>query len=74
MKIIGVDNWARETVADTLVAVGVTNQFLGKAMVDGLNGAATRPGHELTCSFPGVTFYRLVDDTYILSRGMEDFV
>lgn len=67
MKIIAMDNFARESVADFLVADGITNAELGKIMVDALNAKL--------CNHPfSPYFYKLVADDFRLSRGTEDFV
>jgi 20S proteasome alpha/beta subunit len=69
MKIIGSDNHARETVADSLVAENITNEEMGKVMVDALNEKYnSRLGDG-----PG-TWYMLVKDEYRLSKGLEDFI
>lgn len=69
MKIIGTDNLARESVADTLLIPWVPKghkedaekacTFLNKFTCDDVNGG---------------TFYKVVDDNYRLSKGMEDLV
>ncbi|WP_292451298.1 hypothetical protein [Mesorhizobium sp.] len=65
LKIIGVDNFGRESVADFLVAGHVANDYVGKVMVDALN--AQQGEH-------GSTFFRLVPSGHRLSRGMADLV
>lgn len=65
MKIIGVDNLARESVADVLVAENVS-EFYAETMVDALN--------KRFCHDYGGLFFKLVPDDYRLSRGMEDLV
>ena len=64
MKIIAVDNLARETVADRLVFENI-DQKTGEAMVQDANQGAT--GYT-------VWWYRLVEDDYRLNKGMEDLV
>ncbi len=64
-KIIGIDNFARESVADFLVCENVANDFVGKIMVDALN--AYEGDH-------GTRHYRLVDADHRLWRGMEELV
>lgn len=65
MKIIGVDNYNRESVADSLVCESVSNDYVGNIMVDALNA---------TEGESGLRFYRLVADDYKLWRGMEEFI
>lgn len=69
LKIIGTDNLNRETVADTLVLGFIPREEEAKAkeFVRWLN----RLGHAYT---DGGTCYKLVDQDYRLSRGMEDLV
>jgi hypothetical protein len=69
MKIIGTDNHARETVADSLVAENIANPVLGQVMVDALNHKYNSSDHDM----PG-TWYMLVSDDYRLSKGLEDFI
>lgn len=69
MKIIGVDNHASETVADTLWLDGINDSSdsieLANRVCDKLNeDLGDHPGR----------FYKLVPDDYRLSRGMEDLV
>lgn len=68
MKIVGVDNHARESEADTLVAENVTNERYAKVMVDALNKEFGPRGDEVG------TWYTIKSDDYRLSRGMEDLV
>lgn len=65
MKIVAVDNSARESVADRLVAEGIRNEQEGETMLKAL---------QATCSEHGSTWYQLKPDDYRLSRGMEDLV
>lgn len=65
MKIIRTDNFARETVADGIVAVNITGKREGKIMLEAL---------QATCDHHGPVWYKLVADDYILSRGMEDLI
>lgn len=67
MKIIGTDNLARESVADTLVAENIKNEELGKIRVEALNA-------KLCTSDQALTYYLLVADDRRLSRDMEDLV
>jgi len=64
LKIIAVDNFDREYVADTLIAENV-NEYMGKRIVDALN----EKEHESSQDF-----FRLVPDDYVLWRGMEELV
>jgi hypothetical protein len=71
VKIIGVDNFGRETVADRLLVSGIPNDphNVAKAeeVCDWFNTFSC-------CEVSGGTFHRVVDDGYRLSRGMEDLV
>jgi hypothetical protein len=62
VKIIGRDNYGRESVADFLVCENVANEFVGNIMIDALN--ANTQG----------LFYSLQPDDYKLWRGMEEFI
>lgn len=64
MKIIAVDNYNRESVADFLVCENV-NQSYGERFVKFLNDQV-RDGDP--------RWYRLVADDHRLSRGMADLV
>lgn len=68
LKIIGVDNLARDTVADRLVAINIPDVERPKAeeFCDWLN--------QFSCYDHGGTFHRVVADDYRLSLGMEDLV
>lgn len=63
MKVIGIDNFARESVADILVRDEMNPQA-AKALADELNANARHPSR----------WYIAVEDDYRLSRGMEDLV
>lgn len=65
MKIIAVDNFARESVADWLVCENVRNETVGKIMVDALNREN---------GIDGGDFYKLVSDDHKLWRGMEELI
>jgi len=65
MKVIGVDNFGRETVADHLVAEGLSDEE-AKRMCDELN---TKHGGE-----GAFIWYRVMPDDYRLWRGMEDLI
>lgn len=64
MKIIKVDNFGRESVADQLIAENV-NEYWGNDIVDMLNSKQ----HEESSNY-----FRCVDDNYVLWRGMEELV
>lgn len=66
MKIVCTDNYARDTVADRLVAEGVKHEGEALAMAAGLNGAF---GGENSPNY-----YKAVPDDYRLWRGMEELV
>lgn len=70
MKIIGSDNFARETVADSLLLHHFPNteehKKKAEEFCEWLNS--------FSCDSYGGVFYRVVDDDYRLSRGMEDLV
>jgi hypothetical protein len=66
-KIVGVDNFDRETVADFLVAESIQNEEMGKLMVEKLN--------ERYCNHSNASrFYRLVTSDYRLCQGMADLI
>lgn len=64
-KIVAVDNYNRDEVADFLVADNITSELAGKQMVEALN-EKDGPG--------GAYFYKLFPAEYRLSRGMEDLI
>ncbi len=66
MKIIGVDNFARETVADRhLISFPDRELEKAKAFCEWLNS--------FSCDdVSGGTYYKTVANNYRLSRGMED--
>ena len=66
MKIINTDNFDRESKADTLVCSNITNKTFGVAMTQALNF------HYSGDSSPN--YFRLVEDDFRLSKGMEDIV
>lgn len=66
MKVVGVDNHNRESVADVLVAENVKPQMAEK-IADLLN-------EDSKIGDMAGTFYRAVADDYRLSRGMEDLI
>jgi len=64
LKIICVDNYARETIADSLVCENVNDHY-AKLIVD------------LLCANPkrgDSSWYRAVPDDHRLSQGMEDLI
>ena len=67
MKIVGVDNFASEAVADVLVAENITHKDYAEIMTKALNDEYCNhdwaPRH-----------YVIKEDSYRLSRGMEDLV
>lgn len=63
MKIICTDNYARESVADRLVAENVKNDDEAQFIIEALN---SRAGH--------AEYYVIRDDDYKLWRGMEELV
>lgn len=65
MKIISKDNFAREAVADVLVAENVP-PFYAPFIAEFLQG---KYGGEQASRY-----YEAVDDNYVLWRGMEEFV
>lgn len=62
VKLIGTDNFNRETIADFLVAENL----------DPVNAEIVAAA--LNAHNPGDTFYKTVPCDYRLSRGMEDLV
>lgn len=64
MKIISVDNFGRESVADKLIAENVS-EYWGKYIVIMLN----EKQHD-----DSPNYFKLVDDDYILWRGMDELV
>jgi hypothetical protein len=64
MKIIAVDNFARESVADTFIAESV-NEHWGKRIVNALNDKR---------HMSSADWFELVEDDYVLWRGMEELV
>lgn len=65
MKIIAVDNFNREDVADRLVCEGIKYRPEGEKMLEALRAA---------CNGSSTCWYQLVEDDYRLSRGMADIV
>lgn len=66
MKIIAVDNFARDSVPARLVAEGIYNNeeaiIMRNALIDKL------------CNKTGLWYYRIVSDDYRLSHGLEDII
>lgn len=67
MKIVGVDNYASEAVADLLVAENITNSSYAEVMVKALND-------KYCAGDLAARYYVIMEDDYCLSRGMEDLV
>ncbi|RXZ78047.1 hypothetical protein EBB07_28745 [Paenibacillaceae bacterium] len=69
MKIIRKDNYNREHVADQLVAENII-KYYGEVIVEMLNDKFVdcREG----CYSPD--YYELVEDDYVLWKGMEELV
>lgn len=67
MKIIAVDNFASEAVADLLVAEQITNKSYAEVMVKALNDRYCNNDY-------APRHYVIREDDYVLSRGMEDLV
>jgi len=66
MKIIASDNYARETVADIVVVDKITNTYYAKLIVSLLNNRL----HIVDSD----KYYKLVEDDYLLSCGLEDLI
>ncbi|MDY7043599.1 hypothetical protein RVS70_05210 [Virgibacillus sp. M23] len=64
MKVILVDNFNRESEADTLIAENVS-EYWGNRIVKALNDKNHKNSFE---------YFELVDDDYKLWRGMEELV
>lgn len=64
MKIVKVDNFGRESVADKLIAENV-NEYWGEQIVELLNSKQ----HE-----DSLDYFKLVNDDCRLWRGMEELV
>lgn len=62
MKIICVDGYGKENVADILICENV-NEYIGQRIVDFLNYSGDES-----------RWYKLVDDDHKLWRGMEELV
>lgn len=67
MKIVGVDNFASEAVADLLVAENITNKSYAEIMCQALNDRYCKDDH-------APRHYQVWEDERRLSRGMEDLV
>lgn len=63
-KIIAVDNYARESVADSLVCENVTETY-GNTIVELMNADLSRPDNN---------WYKLVPMDHKLWRGMEELI
>lgn len=66
MKIVCVDNFGRESIADVLVAENIAYKDWAEAMCAGLND-------KIATSF-GPYYFRVHEDDYVLWRGMEELV
>lgn len=64
-KIIGMDNFDRESTADFLVCENVANAYIGNIMVEALNNNSGDQGQY---------FYKLAKADYVLWRGMEELI
>lgn len=67
MKIVAVDNFADEAVADLLVAENISNKSYAEVMAKALNDRYCRGDY-------APRYYVVKEDEYRLSRGMEDLV
>lgn len=63
MIIVMTDNYNRDCVADCLIATAVYPKEFGELLVKLLNSRASNE-----------QYFKLLPDTYKLSRGMEDLV
>lgn len=63
MKVIRIDNYARDSIADKLIRDEMNPQA-AEAYANDLNEANTDDAY----------FYMAVEDGYRLSRGMEDLI
>lgn len=66
MKIIGVDNHARESVADILIAENIQNEAYAETMLEALR-------EKYGCDGPG-TWFIIRPDDYKLWGGMAELV
>lgn len=68
MKIIGTDNLARESIADYVLLTDITESEMQHArwVVEKLNARLALDEAN--------TYYKIVDDSYELWRGMEEFI
>jgi len=64
MKIVCCDNFGRENRAEELVASNITNRTLAEVLVSALQDYPLKSDQD---------WYKLVEDDYVLSRGMEEF-
>ncbi len=65
MKIVWTDNFNRDTIADRLVAEGITNDSEAEIMLTALR---------TKCTATGPDWYKLMHDDDTLNHGMEDLV
>lgn len=64
-KIVRIDNYARETVAEKLVAENIANETEAKLMCEALQSYPCRSHNDWFCVKPA---------DYVLWRGMEELV
>ena len=71
MQIVGIDNLARETVADRLVVAGIPNTPENRAKAEDVC-------QWLNTMFCGVdahgTYHKVIEDDYRFWRGMHELV
>ena len=67
MKIVAVDNFARESIADLLVAENITNKSYAEVMCKALNDRYCKSEYD-------TRHYQVWEDDKRLGRGMEDLV
>lgn len=64
MKIITIDNFGRESVAQHLVASNIGSKHEAMIMLNALRES---------CGPHDSVFYRLIEDDHVLWRGMAEF-
>jgi hypothetical protein len=64
-KVVAVDNYARETVADKLLAESIPHEHLAKIIADHFNSMR---------AWGDDRYFRVFPNDYQLSLGMEDLV
>ncbi len=65
MKIVCCDNFGRENRAEKLVASNITDKVLAEILVSALQDYPLKSDQD---------WYKLVEDDYVLWRGMEEFI